>query len=173
MPHGWSHWGGFLQTYDFYNASAWAVEASAPPVDPHDTIQVMTGVHQGDFLGNFTIASARRAMDAGKPFFIHVTPVMPHWGTCYGPTFPPGEGYAPTDPHWEFDLTDPATGQHWAMPISPCPSDRHKHAFDGQTNRHVPGVWNVTATGVLPSFVRHGVDLQGRLEPYQVRLSTV
>ena len=41
FPNGWSHWGGFIQTYDFYNASAWAVEASAPPVDPHDTIQVI------------------------------------------------------------------------------------------------------------------------------------
>ena len=29
-------------------------------------------------------------------------------GTCYGPKFPAGQSYAPTDPHWEFDLLDPA-----------------------------------------------------------------
>ena len=81
---------------------------------------------------------------------------MPHWGTCYGPKFPAGSsGYAPDDPHFEMHgLIDPLTGKHWVMPISPCPTERHAHAFDGQTNRHVAGMWNVSAAGKLPKHMR-------------------
>ena len=44
------------------------------------------------FLADFTVEQARKAQKAGKPFFIHTTPVMPHWGTCIGPEPPaPGE----------------------------------------------------------------------------------
>ena len=25
-PFGWNHWGGFQQTYDFYNASQWVYD---------------------------------------------------------------------------------------------------------------------------------------------------
>ena len=166
VPSGWSHWGGFIQTYNFYNASCWAVEAGVD-VPPESTVKVMTGIHQADFLGNFTLESAARALALGKPFFIHTTPVMPHWGTCDGPKFPPGEGYAPDDPHWEFDLTD-ATGKRWAMPISPCPTKRHAHSFDGQRNTHVPGLWNVSITGARPLHMRQTVELPGRLTDFQV-----
>ena len=165
LPSGWSHYGGFTHTYNFYNASCWAVEAGdATP--PAETIKVMTGIHQADFLGNFTLKSARRALAQAKPFFIHVTPVMPHWGTCDGPAFPPGEGYAPTDPHWEFDLVDGA-GEHWMMPISPCPTKRHAHAFDGQRNRHVQGLWNISITGARPKHMLHTVEVEGRLTAFQ------
>lgn len=68
VPSGWSHYGAFLQTYDFYNAScyAWEEDTMAGKIEPADTIKVMTGVHQADFLGNFTVESARRAIAADK-----------------------------------------------------------------------------------------------------------
>lgn len=71
-----------------------ANNANRPP-----QTRIMTDVHQADFLGNFTIQHAKKAVQQGRPFFISVTPVMPHWGTCYGP----GDDsvYPPYDPHWE------------------------------------------------------------------------
>eukprot|EP00729_Bicosta_minor_P010469 gene10469-18501_t len=71
----------------------WLKEAGPPQT------RIMTDVHQADFLGNFTIQHAKKAVQQGRPFFISVTPVMPHWGTCYGP----GDDsvYPPYDPHWE------------------------------------------------------------------------
>ena len=62
----------------------------------------MTHVHQADFLANFTVAHAAKAVGSKRPFFISVTPVMPHWGTCYGPG--PASVYPPYDPHWEWTL---------------------------------------------------------------------
>ena len=89
--------------------------------------KTMTNVHQAQFLADFTIEQATNAHKAGKPFFIHTTPVMPHWGTCIGPE-PPAPGYPPYDPHWEMGgLVDPLTGRAAKLPISPCPSHKHRH----------------------------------------------
>ena len=77
----------------------------------------------------------RKAVDEGRPFFLHVTPVMVHGGFC--------EGYngmtdafaranlAPTDPYWEHKNPDPTLGPEGIpkgtlLTGSPCPS--HKHA---------------------------------------------
>lgn len=167
VPHGWNHWGAFLNTYDFYNASAHFMdwESTSSP-DPPVVVKSMTHVHQADFLGNFTLEQARKAKAVNKPFFISVTPVMPHWGTCYGPGIP-DSAYASTDPHFEFKLIDPKTGIAYAMPTSPCPSDRHKHSFDGQTNPHIEGVWNVTILGPRPAFMRTAYEKPGALNEFQ------
>jgi len=125
-------------------------------------VRYQTGVHQGDFLGNLTLKQARRAIAAGKPFFIHVTPVMPHWGTCYGPDIPE-DAYPVTDPHFEWDLTDPKTGKHYSLPISPCPSKRHAHAFDGKQNTHIAGVWNVSIKGPRPAFMQSAFELPNKV----------
>lgn len=101
-----------------------------------------------------TLEQVKRAQRANKPFFISVTPTMPHWGTCYGPD--PSQGYAPdgrmalvslhyfgfvmyhsiyfwwTNNPSSICLLDP----HWEFglnppaPTSPCPTLRHKHSFD-------------------------------------------
>ena len=39
------------------------------------------------------------------------------------------------------------------MPISPCPSHKHRHDFDGQTNKHIAS-WNVSASGVVPPWMK-------------------
>ncbi len=121
--------------------------------DPPVKVVTQTGIHQGDFMGNLTLQQARKAVALGKPFFVHVTPVMPHWGTCYGPGIPPS-AYSNLDPHWEFTLTDPTTGKEHPLPISPCPSDRHRHAFDNASNPHIKGVWNVSITGPRPDYMK-------------------
>jgi hypothetical protein len=97
------------------------------------TKRVMTGIHQADFLGNFTIDHAAKAVKSNRPFFISVTPVMPHWGTCYGPG--PPSVYPAYDPHWEWNLPGGLS-----MPISPCPTTRNRHRFDTQSNPRIPGV---------------------------------
>jgi hypothetical protein len=153
---GWSHWGGLINTYDFYNASIHDVDFGEDGVTPTRVGEpkVMTGIHQAQFLAEFTVDQAVHAHKAGKPFFIHTTPVMPHWGTCIGPD--PPNGYGQDDPHWEFQgrgLVDPATGQIVELPISPCPSHKHAHDFDGQENPHLDS-WNVSATGVVPKAMQ-------------------
>jgi hypothetical protein len=41
----------------------------------------MTGVHQADFLGQLAVEQMGVAQRKGKPFFVHVTPVMVRaWG---------------------------------------------------------------------------------------------
>ena len=86
------------------------------------------------------IDQARTALERGLPFFVHVTPVLPHWTTCYGP-FKDESKYAADDPHWEMQ-------NGW--PISPCPTSRHKAQFEGQTNAHLPH-WNVLPSGQVPA----------------------
>lgn len=166
VPHGWSHWGGFINTYDFYNASHYDMDwRDGQSGDPPVTVKYQTGVHQGDFLGNLTIQQARKAVEAGKPFFIHVTPVMPHWGTCYGPGIPES-AYPNYDPHFEWKLTDPRTGESYSLPISPCPSDRHRHHFDNQSNPRIDGVWNVSITGPRPSFMREAFESKNKVDMF-------
>jgi len=145
---GWSHFGAFTQTYDFYNASLYQIDGD-PKGGGKDTIKVMTGVHQAEFLPNFTMEQVAAAKKQNKPFFISVTPVMPHWGTCYGPH----TEYAPNDPHFEMALVNPDTGLTEKIPISPCPTVKNAHKFDGHTAPHIPGVYNTSATGVLPEAV--------------------
>eukprot|EP00040_Diaphanoeca_grandis_P028329 m.163845 g.163845 ORF g.163845 m.163845 type:complete len:665 (-) comp31309_c1_seq1:74-2068(-) len=173
VSHGWSHWGGFVNTYDFYNASVhdmdWADQTSE---DPPLKINVMTGVHQADFLGNLTLTEVKKAVAKGLPFFVSVTPVMPHWGTCYGPNIPQSS-YAPTDPHFEWNLLGP-DGVVYSMPISPCPSVRHKHKFDGMTNPHIPEIWNKTISGPRPAFMTHAFEtIPGHLVEFQAEREDV
>jgi len=113
----------------------------------------MTGIHQADFLGQFAVEQMKNAQKMNKPFFISLTPVMVHWGTCDGP-HPVPSMYKPSDPHWEFDLTlrngcNPLTARDCILPISPCPTIRHAHTFDNLVGPHVPS-WNKTASGVVP-----------------------
>merc|ERR1719174_26757 len=120
----------------------------------------MEGVHQADFLGDLALEEAKKAMKQGKPFFVHVTPVMPHWGTCYGPG--PASVYGPLDPHWEMSGVKDEDGKSYSLPISPCPTDRHRHAFDDQSNPHIAETWNVSIAGLRPkgmaSNERNGVN---------------
>ena len=150
VPSGWSYWGGLSNTYDFYNASIWQVDWEAQTQDY--TPRIMTDIHQADFLGNFTVEHAAKAVHQNRPFFISVTPVMPHWGTCYGPG--PDSVYPPYDPHWEWTLYDPASKTLEAMPISPCPTNRNRHSFDAASNPRIPGVWNVSIQGNIPAAMQ-------------------
>ena len=36
----------------------------------------MTGVHQSDFVGQWGVQQMSVAVDAGLPFFVHLTPLM-------------------------------------------------------------------------------------------------
>ena len=53
-------------------------------------------------------------------------------------------------------LTDPVTAGQAHIPISPCPTVKHRHDFDGQKNAHLES-WNVSASGVLPTFMANKV----------------
>jgi arylsulfatase A-like enzyme len=66
-----------------------------------------------------------------------------------------GRADPPYDPHWEMTaLRDPLTGSPAKVPISPCPSHKHRHDFDGQTNKHIAS-WNVSASGVVPAWMQN------------------
>jgi hypothetical protein len=89
---------------------------------------------------------------------------MVHWGMCKGPCPPGAPGCrAGDDPNGEWNLTAragdcPEQGgagagaRGCALPIDPCPSARHKHAFDALTNPRTPA-WNASATGGVPAFI--------------------
>lgn len=157
---GWNRWGSFttgVHTYNFYNSSinearftGGAAKIPDGPVMRHD----MLGIHQADYLGNVTIDEARRAVAAGKPFAIHVTPTMVHWGTCVGPCRPGSKGcYGPDDPHWEWSLPQPGTNKPLVFPCDPCPTMRHAHLFDNASAPHEQS-WNATLTrGTTPEFM--------------------
>jgi hypothetical protein len=132
---------------------------------PPFAVKVMTGVHQGDFLGQYALQGVAEAQAQGKPFYIQINPVMMHWGTCYGPS-----AYAPNDPHWEWNLPCPQNNPDCcpgapqghvglcAVPIDPCPSIATAHLFDALKNPHVPS-WNSSESGPLPFVMRKFVPL--------------
>eukprot|EP00052_Salpingoeca_macrocollata_P015540 m.123940 g.123940 ORF g.123940 m.123940 type:complete len:533 (-) comp19723_c0_seq1:51-1649(-) len=140
---GWSHYGGFssgVGTYNFYNATIYDVDFDG--MSPQQVKQhTMTDVHQADFLGQFALKQVDKAVQSNKPFFISMTPVMVHWGTCIGPN--PPHGYPPNDPHWEWSIN---------FPCDPCPTHRHAQDFVGHTNPHLAS-WNTSAQGHIPMDV--------------------
>ena len=64
VPSGWSYWGGLIDTYNFYNATVWEMDWEDPAFGPPKE-RVMTDVHQADFLANFTVAHAQKAVASG------------------------------------------------------------------------------------------------------------
>merc|ERR1712070_137226 len=62
----------------------------------------------------------------------------------------PDSVYGPLDPWWEMVGVPDGTGTTQPVAISPCPTDRHRHAFDDQSNPHIDGVWNVSIHGLRP-----------------------
>lgn len=72
----WSYWHATCNTYVLYNSSY---------VSNTGELIVATGEYQTDTLGKQAIAQMGAAKSAGKPFYIHITPVAPHASTCYNP----------------------------------------------------------------------------------------
>ena len=145
VPSGWSHWGGFRSsgnTYNSYNATMYTVDFDQANTDmPPASVswESMVGIHQADFLGGKVINQARVAIGKGLPFFVHVTPVLPHWTRCYGP-------FASID---DYAFDDPSREMAAKWPISPCATPRHQKQFAGMTNPHIPS-WNKQESGVVP-----------------------
>ena len=161
IPQGWNFWGAFSTskgTYNYYNATPWNItfdRAGKTPTSPIVDVP-MTGIHQADFVGAWGVDQMKVAAAAGLPFFVHLTATMVHEGTCYGP-FKDTSKYALDDPFWEADLSQgfgctADNAQTCSITISPCPSDKHKHDFDGQTYPHLPN-WNVSEAGNVPKVM--------------------
>jgi len=175
VPSGWNNWGGFSSsegTYNYYNSTPYNVtfdRTGSVPVSPVEW-HAMDGTHQADFVGQRGVEQMRAARAAGLPYFVHLTPLMIHTGRCYGP-LPPGGVYADDDPIQEQNLTAWGCLGNERRPCtfaaSPCPTVRHKHAFDGALNPHV-AAFNASATGELPApmqldpispWVSHRMDI--------------
>jgi hypothetical protein len=158
VPSGWNYWAGFSSsqgTYNYYNSTPWNVtfdRTGSYPTSPVEWI-AMTGVHQSDFVGQWGVQQMQQAVSNDLPFFVHLTPLMIHFGVCYGP-LPAGRIHNLTDPFWEKNLTawgcDKKLGDVCSFSVSPCPSVKNEHAFDGSVNPHVP-IWNQSETGPLPA----------------------
>jgi hypothetical protein len=87
------------------------------------------------------------AVGLGQPFFLSLTPLMVHWGSCVT-----NEADAAfDDPVWETkQLPCPTGGKaNCAAPVSPCPTPKNKHFADALVNPHTPS-WNRTAAGDVP-----------------------
>ena len=151
----------------YYNATPYNVtfdRAGKRPTSPVADV-AMTGTHQADFVGAWGVEQMKRAVDQSLPFFVHVTPTMVHEGTCYGP-FKDTSRYARDDPFWEQDLSGfgctPENAQMCSITVSACPSDKHKHDFDGVSMPHVPS-WNATEAGPVPKVMAKNPPLK----PYE------
>lgn len=156
-PTGWNHWAGFSSsagTYNYKNSTPYNITfdrtGTVPQTDTNS--YPMTGIHQAEFVGQWGVEQMKVAKAASLPFFIHLTPLMIHYGVCYGP-LSDELSHPPTDPYWEKNLSawgcNTKKGDVCSFSASPCPSDKHAHAFDGFVNPHVPS-WNVTESGPVP-----------------------
>jgi N-acetylglucosamine-6-sulfatase len=157
VPSGWNFWGGFSSsagTYNYYNSTPYNVTFDRTGTTPTSPVEwvAMTGTHQSEFVGQWGVQQMGVAVNAGLPFFVHLTPLMIHYGVCYGP-LPNGVTNNLTDPFWEKDLTDWGCANKQNRPcslsISPCPSLKNANAFEGQRNPHTPA-YNASASGPLP-----------------------
>lgn len=178
VPAGWRHWGGLTcsslkrpgntrvalgGTYNYYNASQWGADFG-PDGEPvgSPNITIHTGVHQSEFLGQQVVQHMGAGVREGRPFFIHATPLMVHYGVCYGPT----ATHTEDDPYWEKDLFNPSVNSrgkvkgNMSIPISVCPTVANKAAFAGLTNPHKPS-WNASEDQGVPSFIRQRGNLDG------------
>jgi hypothetical protein len=149
-PSGWNHWAGFSSsagTYNYYNSTPYNITFDRTGTIPQTSTASypMTGVHQAEFVGEWGVTQMNVAKQAGLPFFVHLTPLMIHMGVCYGPLTggPAGQlNHALDDPYWEKNLTawgcEPGAMKPCSFTASPCVTEKHKHAFDGVLNPHVP-----------------------------------
>jgi N-acetylglucosamine-6-sulfatase len=149
-PSGWSFWGGLAaQTYSYYDSTQWQIPAGAAAGTPVSR----RGTHQADFLASQAAARITAAAAARTPFFVSLTPLMVHWGSCYREA----ADQLPDDPFFEMGhlpCADPnpltgGAGTNCTFATSACPTVKNKHAFDGVPAPHVPS-WNATASGRLP-----------------------
>eukprot|EP00730_Choanoeca_flexa_P003257 TRINITY_DN11343_c0_g1_i10.p1 TRINITY_DN11343_c0_g1~~TRINITY_DN11343_c0_g1_i10.p1 ORF type:complete len:299 (+),score=51.60 TRINITY_DN11343_c0_g1_i10:956-1852(+) len=121
VPSGWRHWGGLTctkyegqplgGTYNYENSSQWHVDFAPDGVTQltDKAFEIHTGVHQKEFLAAQTLEQVDKALGEDRPFFVHATPLMMHFGTCQGPQ--PAKDYAPDDPWHEGRMTDPLTNK--------------------------------------------------------------
>lgn len=189
IPSGWSHWGGLTcgnnrgphgiqgalgGTYNYYNASQWQADFDDEGnVKGTLNLTIHTGVHQSDFLGVQAVEQIGKAVQLGKPFFVHVTPLMIHEGQCYGPQ--PDDAYDIHDPYMENFLLDPELDSHGKVKGkrgkvggSPCPTVKHAWDFKDLKNPHLPS-WNATALGTTPQemVVQGDTDKRGCCDPWE------
>ena len=182
VPSGWRHWGGLTcthwkgmqlgGTYNYYNASQWQVDfdvnGTAPITHPIAPM-IWSGTHQADFLGNQSLVQMRKADAEGRPFFLHVTPVMVHGGFCQGFSGMSDDWARahldPTDPYFEHHNPDPTIGPEGTpkgtlLTGSPCPSHAHAWDFPFLKNPHLPS-WGAFANGTTPAHIAQEGDPDG------------
>jgi hypothetical protein len=148
VPSGWTHFGGLTNPYIYYDGRQWNVTEGQPV----GKLLEHTGRHQADVLAEQAVQHMGAAVRADKPFFVHLSPAMVHYGSCYNR--PP---IAFDDPWNEKALPCPTTISPTGIctfNASPCPSDRNKFRFSGVEMPRVPS-WNRTTSGVRsPAEVR-------------------
>ena len=132
----WSYWAQLCNTYNLYNSSY---------ADPHATggIRIETDIHQSDSLANQSIMQMREAVAAGKPFYLHLTPVAPHESTCYGCAGRESRACASLYPQDGGEIAGNG-GDNYGLFGRPCPAKRHRHLFLNLTMPRVPS-WNRTS----------------------------
>jgi arylsulfatase A-like enzyme len=105
VPSGWNSWQAFSSsagTYNYFNSTPYNCSFARDGTTPTSPCAwtAMTGVHQSDFVGQRGVEQMQVAAAAGLPFFVHLTPLMVHEGSCYGPHKDPMK-YARNDTYWE------------------------------------------------------------------------
>ena len=163
VPSGWNWYAGLdgiPGTYNYYSARQFNVTFDEMGINATSPVLSVSrkGTHQAEFLGEQAVAFMQEAVTLEKPFFIHLAPVMIHYGTCEGP-FIDVFRYANTDPFWEmvldvgFGCSNASANHQCNMGMSPCVSAKNAHVADGLTNPHTPA-WGASEAGGTPPEMR-------------------
>lgn len=181
VASGWNHWGSISshkQLYNFYNASSWNVDFDDKGENPVSEVKdrLWTGTHQADWIPQVADEQIKQAKKKGKPFYLHLTPTMIHYGTCDGPHEDEGK-YKRDDPYWEKQLEqfgcEKTKAFHCRMTVSPCVTDRNKDRNNDLKNPQVAS-YNVSASGDLPDSMKLGplTDYESKREDIGFRNRT-
>ena len=186
VPAGWHHWGGLTctrlhgerlgGTYNYLNASQWRANFDdAGMLLGEKQVKIWGNVHQTAYLGEQTLEQVEIAVAKRRPFFVHVTPLTVHGGTCEGPQ--PEEKYAFWDPYWERYNYDPTPvgpygeGKGTVLTGSPCPTRTHAWSYNALRNPHLPS-WAAFANGTVPKHIAaegnpHGLHARGCCDAWE------
>lgn len=129
----WSSWAQLCNTYILYNSSY------ADPAAPGG-LRIETGIHQSDSLAIQAASQMHLAIAAGKPFYLHWTPVAPHESTCHGCDGRDRAACAALYPQDGGEVGDDG-GENYGLFGRPCPAIRHRGLFLNLTMPRNPS-WN-------------------------------
>jgi arylsulfatase A-like enzyme len=122
IPPGWDEWYGLVDPTT-WSTSDYVINANGTLIDVGAAARAAnTEIHQTDLLTYLTVAFVLRAPSYGRPFFLHIAPIVFNRERFPGPST---YNVCPDDP------TSPFTGTYWG--IAQRPPSRYLDTIFGNT----------------------------------------